>query len=109
QPRAERPPLPLEPSDEEIAADIRRRPVGAVLVEICHDLGLQPGDLSRDMHQELMDAVMYYGGNPIRLLRLPDTARQEREYIAILRSDAPLPPEHQPFPWLQRAAATGPP
>lgn len=107
EPRPERAPLPLDPSDEEIAADIRR-PVGAVIVDICHDLGIQPGDLGHDMHKELMNAVMYYGGNPIRLLRMHDTARRGREYLAILRSDAPLPPEHQPFPWLQ-PATTGPP
>ena len=121
QPRTERAPLPLEPSDEEIASDVRRRPVGAVIVEICLDLGVQPGDLGRDMRQELTDAVIYYGGNLFRLLRVDDAARLEHEYIAILRSDAPLPPEFQPFPVPfaemaefaacpgLRAGATGPP
>ena len=116
EPRPERAPLPLEPSDEEIAADMRRRPVGAVIVDICLDLGVQPGNLSHAMHRELMDTVIFYGGNPIRLLRMDDTARRGREYLAVLRSDAPLPPEHQPFPWQQAcpglragAAATGPP
>lgn len=109
EPRTPLPPLPLEPTDEEIAADVRRRPVGAVIVEICHDLGVQPGDLGRDMHQELMNAVMFYGGNPIRLLRMDDAARRAREYIELLRSGAPLPPEHQPFPFLTQLAATGPP
>ena len=113
-PRAKRPALPLEPTDEEIAADMRRRPVGALIVEICLDLGVQPGELGRDMHQELTDSVIFYGGNLFRLLRVDDAARLEHEYLAILRSDAPLPPELQPFPIpfakvAELAAATGPP
>jgi hypothetical protein len=113
-PRATRAPLPLEPSDEEIAADVRRRPVGAVVVDICLDLGIVGGELGHDMYDELRKTVMLYGGNLIRLLRMDDAARRAREYIAILRSDAPLPPELQPFPipfeqLVAQALATGPP
>ncbi len=108
RPRARHEPLPLEPSDEQIAADIRRRPVGATIADIYLDLGLLPGELGRDTQKELMDTVMHYGGSLIRLLRFDEDMRRAREYLAILRSDAPLPPELQPFPWVQ-AAATGPP
>jgi hypothetical protein len=114
EPRAERPPLPLEPSDEEIAADVRRRPVGAVIVDICRDLGVLPGDLGGEMHKELTDTVMFYGGNFLRLLRMDVAKQREREWLAILRSGAPLPPELQPFPvplakLAEFIAATGPP
>jgi hypothetical protein len=112
QPRTERPTLPLVPSDEEIAADTRRRSVGAVIVDICHDLGVQPGELAHDMHRALLDAVMYYGGNAIRLLRIDESLRRAKQYLAIQRSGAPLPPELQPIPWSHpalRAGATGPP
>jgi hypothetical protein len=30
------------PTEEEIAAEVRRRPVGAVIVDICRDLGIRP-------------------------------------------------------------------
>ena len=115
RPRLQRPPLPLDPSDEEIVADVRRRPVGAVIVDICLDLGIVGGELGHGMYRELRDAVMFYGGNLLRLLRLYETRRQWRERIAILRSGAPLPPELQPFPISfeklaqQYVIATGPP
>jgi len=105
--RQERPPFPLEPTDAQIAADVRR-PVGAVLVDICHDLSVLPGELGAQMQRELMDAVMYYGGNAIRLLRLDEGLRRGKQYLAILRSGAPLPPELQPLPWPQ-PVTTGPP
>ena len=113
--RPPRPPLPLDPSDEEIAADVMRRPVGAVLVDICRDLGIVGGELGPEMHGVLSRAVMFYGGNLTRLLRLDEHAHRARQHIAILRSGAPLPPELQPYPVPfaqfaeQHAAATGPP
>ena len=114
EPRAKHPPLPLEPSDAEIAADIRRRPVGAVIVDICRDLGVLPGDLGHEMHKELTDTVMFYGGNFLRLLRMDEARQREREWLVALRSGARLPPELQPFPapfarFAELAAATGPP
>ena len=30
------------PTPEQIAAEVRRRPIGAVIAEICHDLGIMP-------------------------------------------------------------------
>jgi hypothetical protein len=112
RPRIE--PLPLEPSDEEIAADVRGRPVGAVIVDICLDLGLLPGELGRDMHKELHHTLMFYGGSLIRLLRVDEHTRRAKEHIEILRSGAPLPPELQPFSipfakMAELAVATGPP
>lgn len=52
------------PTAEEIAAELRRRPLGAVLVDICRDLGIQPGDLTREQWEELRDLILRYGGNP---------------------------------------------
>jgi len=114
QPRAKCPPLPLEPSDAEIAADVRLRPVGAVIVDICRDLGVLPGDLGPEMHKELTDTVMFYGGNFLRLLRMDEARQREREWLVALRSSDPLPPELQPFPvsfeqLVAQATATGPP
>ena len=104
-----RPALPLDPSDRQIADDVRRRPVGAVIVDICLDLGMLPGELGHHMHKELNDAVMLYGGNHIRLLRMDERTRRAKEHIRILRSGEPLPPELQPFPFLTQLPAPGPP
>ena len=65
-------PEPAQPEDPrlarllteaEIAAEIRRRPIGAVIVDICHDLGIAPGLLDRAFWDELSLAIMAYGGS----------------------------------------------
>jgi hypothetical protein len=51
------------PTEEEIAAEVRRRPIGAVIVDICHDLGITPGQLDRAFWDELSHAIIAYGGS----------------------------------------------
>jgi hypothetical protein len=51
------------PTEAEIAAEVRRRPVGAVIAEICRDLGIMPGQLDRAFWDELSRAIIAYGGN----------------------------------------------
>jgi len=51
------------PTEQEIAAEIRRRPIGAVIVDICHDLGIAPGQLDRAFWDELRQAIITYGGS----------------------------------------------
>jgi hypothetical protein len=51
------------PTEEEIAAEVRRRPVGAVIADICHDLGITPGQLDRAFWEELSHAIIAYGGS----------------------------------------------
>ncbi len=41
----------------------RRRPVGAVIADICHDLGITPGQLDRAFWDELSHAIIAYGGS----------------------------------------------
>jgi hypothetical protein len=60
---AEDPLLARLPTEEEIAAEVRRRPVGAVIVDICRDLGIAPGDLDRAFWDELRHAIIAYGGS----------------------------------------------
>jgi hypothetical protein len=62
--------LPLDrlPSAEALAAELRRRPIGAVLVDICRDLCVLPGDLTRGRWDELAQAVIAYGGTMATLL-----------------------------------------
>jgi hypothetical protein len=67
----EDPRLARLPTEEEIAARlatgldpaVRRRPVGAVIADICRDLGIMPGHLDRAFWDELSHAIIVYGGN----------------------------------------------
>ena len=53
------------PTPGDIAAEIRRRPAGAVLADICRDLGIVP---SNPLWRELSAAIISYGGNLATLL-----------------------------------------
>ena len=87
------------PTPEQIAAEVRRRPVGAVIADICRDLGILP---SHPLFGELSSAIIGYGGSLARLftdvldrvLPIPASARHLTRRAA---SEAPP------------AAATGPP
>jgi hypothetical protein len=50
------------PTADEIAAEVRSRPVGAVIADICRDLGIAPGDLDGAFWDELNLAIISYGG-----------------------------------------------
>ena len=106
RPAAPRPPAPPKlqpdprlarlPTSEEIAEEVRHRPIGAVLADICRDLGIVP---SHPLWWELMVLVPEHGGNFPALFEdiwdrvLPQTGRR--------------PPDASP-PSLA-PAATGPP
>jgi hypothetical protein len=47
------------PTPEQIAAEIRRRPIGAVLVDICRDLGIMA---DHPLWRELNSAIILHGG-----------------------------------------------
>src|SRR5271165_981178 len=59
----EDPRLARLPTEEEIAAEVRRRPVGAVIADICRDLGIMPGQLDRAFWDERSRAIIIYGGS----------------------------------------------
>ncbi len=54
------------PTAEQIAAEVRRRPIGAVIADICRDLGILP---SHPLWREVQRATLEYGGSLARLLR----------------------------------------
>jgi hypothetical protein len=100
------PELARLPTEEEIAASVRRRPVGAVIVDICCDLGIAPGHLDRAFWDEINHAIMMYGGSLARFLDV----LQERLWLfgpgdLSDQTDPgwPTPPPRLPVP------ATGPP
>jgi hypothetical protein len=100
---AEDPRLARLPTEAEIAAEMRRRPVGAVIVDICRDLGIRPGDCDRPFWDELCHAIIAYGGSLAGFLdRL-----SKRLFDYDLSDDAdPTWPTAPPRP---PALATGPP
>ena len=54
------------PTPEDIAAEVRRRPVGAVIADICRDLGIVP---SNPLWRELSLAIIENGGNLATLFK----------------------------------------
>ena len=103
---ADDPRLSRLPTEEEIAAEVRRRPIGAVIVDICSDLGIAPGHLDGAFWQEINHAIMMYGGSLVRFLtRLQDRLWAFRS-SGLADDDWPgWPGAPPPLP----APATGPP
>jgi hypothetical protein len=54
------------PTPEQIAAEVRRRPIGAVIADICRDLGIMP---SHPLWRELQLVVIRHGGSLARLMK----------------------------------------
>jgi hypothetical protein len=48
------------PTPEQIAAEVRRRPIGAVIADICRDLGIMP---NHPLWRELSEVIIRHGGN----------------------------------------------
>jgi hypothetical protein len=84
------------PTEEEIAANDRRRPIGAVIADICRDLNILP---SHPLCRELMRAIVMHRGNYARMVM--DQLRRMLPY----HTD-PEPAWLLPSP---APAATGPP
>jgi hypothetical protein len=90
-------PLAL-PTPEQIAAKVRCQPIGAVIADICRDLGIGP---NHPLWRELQELIREHRGNytslVIEILDRPWLFRGESEPTA--------PPPNPPTP----ACATGPP
>jgi hypothetical protein len=108
QPRAPRTPAPQPDADdaallarlptaEEIAAQIRHRPIGGVIEDICRDLGILPSD---SIWQDLQLPIIANGGNLVRLFK--QVSKRVTAYGASL-----FPPQEPPAP--SALTATGPP
>lgn len=54
------------PTPEQIAAEVRHRPIGAVVADICRDLGIMP---SHPLWRELSAVVIRYGGSLAKLVK----------------------------------------
>ena len=90
------------PTPQEIAALLRRRPLGTVIAEICRDLGIMPGDLEPELWRELFHAITEYGGSFSAYF-----AHLSRRLFPSSRA-ATQPPAPRSCPPVQPALATGP-
>lgn len=95
------------PSAQEIADHVRNRSAGAVIVEICRDLGI---DTTHPLWPNIRDAIIAYDGSLSRMLKL--WMERASAYLATLPPDAlswstPAPPWQA---WGRPlATTTGPP
>jgi hypothetical protein len=89
------------PTPEQIAAEVRRRPIGAVIADICRDLGILP---SHPLWRELQHAIIRYDGNLANLVEdILDRAFQRPA------SPWPLSPRPAPAPQSPAPSGAGPP
>jgi hypothetical protein len=66
------------PSLEELDRQVRRRPLGRTLVDICLDLAVVPGFCTGPFWNELFDAMRWYGGSVTSLMR--ERIRREQAF-----------------------------
>jgi hypothetical protein len=95
--------LPDIPTAEDIAEALRHRPVGAVIADICRDLGIVP---SHPLWGDILMAVTEFGGNFVRLFKdtLDRIGRWFLEACALENASRPAP-----LPQAVAACCTGPP
>ena len=95
--------LALVPSAEAIAAALRHRPVGAVIADICRDLGIVP---AHPLWREVMLVVTEHGGSITKLFK----ATMDRVF-AWSADPSAVEQDGWPAQWDQAVATcgTGPP
>ena len=71
------------PTLEEIEAEVRHRPFGRTIADICRDLGIVPGMCTRAFWDAVMEATIFYQGSAVTLteniLRKSAQFRQEQK------------------------------
>ena len=83
------------PSLEEFEAEVRRRPIGRTLADICRDLGVSPAFCTREMWNALFFAIHHNHGNVGKLYL--DFCRRREAFIPEWNADMHLGlPEQMP-------------
>ncbi len=90
-------PLTL-PTPEQIAAKVRCQPIGAVIADICRDLGVCP---NHPLWRELQELIREHRGNYTSLV----IDILDRPWLLRAETEPPAPPTNPTTP----ACATGPP
>jgi hypothetical protein len=90
------------PTAEQIAAEVRRRPIGAVIVDICRDLGITG---SHPLWREVQWAIIKHRGSLVRLVM----AILGRPYPTPARSASAATAAGPPTPRFETPGGTGPP
>ena len=62
-------PKPFMPSPEDLERQVRRRPLGRTMVDICLDLGVVPGFCTSAFWNGMFEIMHYFGGNVGTLMR----------------------------------------
>ncbi len=117
------------PTLAQLEADIRRRPIGQAIADICRDLAISPSLCEGRMWNAVFDAIVCYRGNLPRLIRdfrarevafepemdadpnltLPEQTRDGlRRMLGFFIGQDPVTPFWVPAPQAP-AASTGPP
>jgi hypothetical protein len=104
---AQDPRLALLPTEAEIAAEVRRRPVGAVIVDICRDLGITPDQFDRAFWDELSLVIIDFGGSLAGFIG--DLTKRVYAFDLGAHADPADPPPWPAAPQRLPEPATGPP
>ena len=71
------------PAPQELAAEVRRRPIGRTIAYICLDLGIAPGLCAGDFWTQVEKTLRRYGGSLDRLYQIrarrEDSFQRERD------------------------------
>jgi hypothetical protein len=102
---------PLVPTARQLAAELRRRPVGVVLAGICRDLGITP---HHPLWEEVSRCIVACGGSIEELGQDAETRWCSKRWLEIpVARPASIPaclwPKWWPQPEPPAAVATGPP
>jgi hypothetical protein len=92
------------PTPEQIASQVRRRPIGAVIADICRDLGIMP---NHPLWRELSEVIIRYGGSLAALYK--DVNERAFRPLASWRPGAPPPAQPAPLSPSPVPSGTGPP
>ncbi|HME21711.1 MAG TPA: hypothetical protein VKI44_10255 [Acetobacteraceae bacterium] len=92
------------PTAEQIAAEVRRRPIGAVIADICRDLGIVP---SHPLWRDVQLAIIRHGGSLAGLVS--DILDQACPLAARAASRVARPALRQPTLRFEAPGGTGPP
>ena len=106
-------PTPEEDMFADIIAEDRDRPLGAILLDICRDLGIVPEQMDPATWAELRRAISLHGADPTPLVGRKSEAHSAASPLSVTdAADTPgivYPPWPAPHPHSPAPSGTGPP